>query len=57
MTVEMAVLGSPSLIVRTVCVDVKRTAIELWSCVKVEVAVVGSPSLIVRTVCVDVKQH
>ena len=58
--IEVAVLGSPSLIVRTVCVDVKQHCIFVYraqSCVKVEVAVLGSPSLIVRTVCVDVKQH
>ena len=50
--VEMAVLGSPSLIVLVVSVDVKQPwtngmPSELRSCVKVEVAVLGSPSLIV----------
>ena len=61
----MAVLGSPSLIVLTVSLDVKqhltkereRERTELMSCVKVEVAVLDSPSLIVLTVSVDVKQH
>ena len=58
--VEVAVLGSPSLIIRMVCGDVKQNwniASELRSCVKVEVAVPGSPSLIIRTISVDVKQH
>ena len=57
--VEVSVLGSPSLTVRTVLVDVKQhQRKELRSCaVKVEVAVLGSPSLTVRTVLVDVKQH
>ena len=55
MKVVGAVKGSPSLIVRTVSVDVKLNTIR--SCVKVEVAVLGSPSLIVRTVSVDVKRH
>ena len=50
---EVAVLGSPSLIVLMVSVDVKQNctelqSLELRSCVKVEVAVLGSsPSLIV----------
>ena len=58
MKVEVAVLGSPSLTVRTVLVDVKQhQRKELRSCVKVEVSVLGSPSLTVRTVFVDVKQH
>ena len=59
MRVEVAVLGSPSLIVRKVPVDVKQHCrTELRSCgVKVEVAVLGSPSLVVLTVCVDIKQH
>ena len=43
MTVEVDVLGSPSLIVLTVSVDVKQHS-EFRSCVKVEVAVLGSPS-------------
>ena len=42
----MVVLGSPSLLVLTVSVDVK----------KVEVVVLGSPSLLVLTVSVDVKK-
>ena len=55
MKVEVAVLGSPSLIVHTVSVDVKqylkkKRHSELRSYVKVEVAVLGSPSLIVHTV-------
>ena len=47
MKVEVAVLGSPSLIVLMVSVDVKqhRTDIELRSCVKVGVAVLGSNSV------------
>ena len=51
MKVEVAILGSPSLIVRTVSVDVeqhfkkkKKKKTELRSCVKVEVVVLGSPS-------------
>ena len=62
MKVEAAVLGSPSLTVLMVYVDVKqqwrrrRRTSELRSCVKMEVAVLGSPSLIVlRTLSVDVK--
>ena len=61
--VEVDVLGSPSLIVPTVSVDVKqhwtRTQLpsDLRSCVKVEVAVLGSQALTVLTVSVDVKQH
>ena len=59
--VEAAVLGSPSLIVCMVSVDVKQlwneSLSERRSCVKVEVAVLGSPSLIVFMVSVDVKQH
>ena len=62
MKVEVAVLGSLSLIVLMVSVDVKQqsTSIkrpQVRSCVKVEVAVLGSLSLIVRTVSVDVKQQ
>ena len=58
MKVEVAVMGSPPLIVRTVSVDVKLHLTsyrhsELRSCVKVGVAVLGSPSLIVRMVSVD----
>ena len=48
MKVEVAILGSPSLMVS---VDAKR------HCMKVEVAVMGSLSLTVLMVCVDVKQH
>ena len=44
MKVEVDVLGSPSLTVRTVSVDV-------------EVDVLDSPSLTVHPVSVDVKQH
>ena len=58
MKVEVAVLGSPSLTVLTVSVDVKQhLRTELRSCVTVEVAVPGSLSLTVLTVSVDVKQH
>ena len=60
--VEATVLGFPSLVVRTVSVDVKQTELELFKTrvqeeVKVEVAVLGSPSLIVPTVSADVRQH
>ena len=59
--VEVDVLGSPSLIVLMVSVDIKqylkKQSSELRSCVKVEVAVLGSLSLIVLMVSVDVKQH
>ena len=52
MKVEVAFLGSPSLIVLMVFLDVSNSELEthiseLRSCVKVEVAVLGSPSLIV----------
>ena len=60
MKVEVAVLGSPSLIVLMVSVGVKQhwnTASELRRCGEVEVAVLGSPSLIALTVSVDVKLH
>ena len=59
MKVEVAVLGSPSLIVPTVSVGVKQhwTNVSELSCVKVEVAVLVSPSLTVLMVSVDVKQH
>ena len=62
MKVEVAVKGSPSLIVPMISVDVKQhwTRIslpEVRSCVKVEVAVLGSLSLIVRTVSVEVEQY
>ena len=51
MKVEVAVLGSPCVIVRTVSVDVvHHCETELGSCVKVEVDVPGSQSLVVRTV-------
>ena len=59
----MAVLGSPSLIVLMVSVDVKQhlnlntsgTTAEFRSCVKVEEDVLGSPPLTVLMVSVDVK--
>ena len=62
MKVEVAVLGSPSLIVLNIVCGYKAILnvslfSEFRSCVKVEVAVLGSPSLIVLTVSVDVKQH
>ena len=61
MKVEVAVLGSPSLISLMISVDVKqrnRTRVsELTSCVKVEVDDPCSPFLIVRTVSMDVKQR
>ena len=63
MKVEKDVLGSPSLIVLMVSVDVKQhpkkeyLRPELRSCVKVEKDVLGSSSLIVLVVSVDVKQH
>ena len=64
MKVEVAVLVSPSLTVRTVpAVDVKQHFQEVQYsefriCVKVEMAVPGSPSLTVRKVpAVDVRQH
>ena len=54
MKVEVAVLGSPSLMVRMVSEDVKRHSTsmnlcqtEVRSCVKVEMDVLGSQSLIV----------
>ena len=62
MKVEVAVLGSPSLINhndlcgRKATLNLRRRP-ELSGCVKVEVAVLGSPTLIVRTVPVDVKQR
>ena len=65
MKVEVDVLGSPSLIVLMVSVDVPNSSYglcepelrhsELRSCVKVEVDVLGSPSLPVLTVSEDVK--
>ena len=61
MKVEEAVLGSPSLTVPMVSVDVNTDpefiGSEFSSCVKAEAAVLGSPSLVVPTVSVDVKQH
>ena len=59
MTVEVAVLGSPSLIVTVVFVDVVSLNLssELRSCVTVEVAVLGPLSVIVLMVCVDLKEH
>ena len=52
-TVEVAVLGSPSLIVLTVSMDVKQhltchCCSEFRNCVKVEVAVQGFRSLIAK---------
>ena len=49
MKVEVAVLGSPSLIILMVSVKTyrnlrRKVTTELRSCVKVEVAVLGSPS-------------
>ena len=61
--VEVAVLGSPSVIVRAVSVDVKQHLAkrtpntELRSCVRKEVDVLGTLSLIVPTVYVNVKQR
>ena len=56
--VKVAVMGSPSLIILMVSVDVKRyLKINFWSCVKAEVAVVGYPSIINLMVSVDVKQY
>ena len=45
--VEVAVLGSPSLIILMVCVDVKQHLKKFRSCVKVEVAVLASSFLII----------
>jgi len=59
----VAVLGSPSLTVRTASVDVKQHQTDppdrkaAQSCVTVEVAVLGSSSLIVLMVSVDVRQY
>ena len=66
----MAVLGSPSLIIRTVSTDVQQHqkkmkcgnvcvtgCLEVRSCVKVEVTVLVSPSLIVLMVSVVEKLH
>ena len=56
--VEVDVLGSPSLLVLMVSVDVKQhLCSELRSCVKVEEAVLGLSPLIVRTVSVDIRQR
>ena len=58
MKVEVAIMGSPSLIVLMVSVDSKATLnmnSELRSRVKVEVAIMGSTSLIVLMVSVDSK--
>ena len=62
MTVEVDVLGSPSMIVLMGSVDAKQYGtepdmLEFMSCVKVEVDGMGFPSLIVPMVSVDVKQH
>ena len=53
----MDVLGSESLTVLIVSVDVKRRLKKFRSCVREEVDVLGSPSQIVLMVSVDVKQH
>ena len=63
--VEVAVLGSPSLIVCMGFVDVRQhlkkkkkwSTTEFRSCVKVEMAVLGSPSLTVLKISLDAKQH
>ena len=62
MKVEVAVLGSPSLISLMVSVAVKHRwtgtgESQFRSCVKEEVDVLGSPSLIIFTASVDVKRH
>ena len=58
MKVEVAVLGSPSIIVLMVSSGRKATLEEEFkSCVRVEVAVLGSPSIIVLMVSMDAKQH
>ena len=63
MKVEVALLGSPSLIVLIVFMDVKQPLKKksqtslLRSCVKVKVAILGSPSLIILMVSVEVKQN
>ena len=60
MKVEVDVLGSPSLMILMISVDVKQhwnIASKLRSCVKVEVDVLGSQSLKSLMVLVDVKQH
>ena len=60
MKVEVDVLGSMSLVVRTASVFVKQhwnIASELRNCVKVEVDVLGSLSLVIHTVSRDVKQY
>ena len=60
MKVEVAVLGSPSLVVLMVSVDVKQHQLEQQSsdrsCVKVEVGVLGPLYLIVLMVYVDVRK-
>ena len=56
MKVEVAVLGSPSLIVLMVSVDIKQLSLsELRSCVKIEVAVLGALTVLMASV--DVKQQ
>ena len=63
MKVEVDVLGSPSLMVLMVSVDIKQILkknvvwFKVQKLVKVEVDVLGSPSLAVLVVSVDVKQH
>ena len=57
----MAVLCSPSLIIRAISVDVKQhfdqRPTELRSCVEVEVAVLCFQSRIIHTISLGVKQH
>ena len=55
MKVEVAVLGSPSLTVLMVSVDVKQHSFRAQELC--EVAVLGSSSLIVLMVSVDMKHH
>ena len=60
--VEVDVLGSPSLIIRAISVDVNSIEPDTWqtelrSGVKVEVDVPCCPALIIRAICVDVKRH
>ena len=63
MDVEVALLGSPSLISLVVCVAVKATLkqncteSELRSCVKVEVAILGPLSLICQLTSEDIKHQ
>ena len=57
MKVEMAVLGSPSLLASMISVhELEQRRSELLSCVKVEVALLGSRSLIVRMASVRARK-